>query len=629
MNKPKDAIMNNPYKELSPYLESDASNFKGRTMEVEEMYESFDRNEYLVCHADSGEGKSSILEAGLIPKMKANSYFPIRIIFNSDKHFKNNSIDFDDVVCRIIDEEIGKFSENKSIVVNKVYPNRLTNSDEQELQEWEKELIENNAWLKLRYSRITIDNLLYTPVLIFDQFEEVFTSPFSQEWTDRFFVWLQELSTDLCPQRIVSEIEMHVGENDFPEISSKKYFKAIFSLRSEYVGKLDYWGMQRHYIPMLKSNRYLLRPLTIKGAKEVITGQEGYDGLNDVADSIVDVLRKLQKGKNYVESDISNLPCIPALLLSIVCSRAFNMPLEERSEFIQGLVANNDDEKEAAIHTLIAGFYEKAVSECGIPAGDMAIIEDVLVNSEGNRQRISSHADVLKTINFSSKYIKALEKARLIRVIPEYNREEDYVEIVHDCLCPIIAKRKEIQLTKEVEKRKAEIARIMKKQEKKILRMYRTIRILFLLPLALFSITFAYYRNEGTSFSEYIIRKYSFFGHTMIMGHPLKEALLSYFYIWLSLFLIVFIITYLILRRRTQWSRVGTCIRTIGYIVMAILIWFFIFWISFSVNTSVLYSNIIAVSVSTAIYIFIVAGKDVATSVIQKTKNLFIHENKR
>ena len=49
--------MNNPYKELSPYLESDASSFKGRTMEIEEMYESFDRNEYLVCHADSGEGR--------------------------------------------------------------------------------------------------------------------------------------------------------------------------------------------------------------------------------------------------------------------------------------------------------------------------------------------------------------------------------------------------------------------------------------------------------------------------------------------------------------------------------------------------------------------------------------------
>lgn len=469
MNQQNDVIMNNPYKELSPYLESDASRFKGRTSEIEEMYESFDRNEYLVCHADSGEGKSSIIEAGLIPKMKSNCYYPIRIIFNSDKHFKNNSINYDDVICRIIDEEIVKFSENKSFVVNKVYPNRLTNSDEQELQEWEKELIENNAWLKLRYTRITIDNLLYTPVLIFDQFEEVFTNPFSQEWTDRFFAWLQELSTDLCPQRIVTKIEKHVGENVFPEISTHKYFKSIFSLRSEYVGKLDYWGMQRHYIPLLKNNRYLLRPLTIKGAKEVITGQEGYDGLNDVSDDIVELLRKLQKGKNCVESDSSDLPCIPALLLSIVCSRAYNMSTDERSEFIRSLNADNDDEKEAAIYSLIESFYEKAISECEIPSGDMAIIEDVLVNSEGNRQRVSSHADSLKSIGFSDQYLKKLDKARLIRVIPEYNREEESIELVHDALCPVILKKKEMRFEDALKKHEEHRVWEQKRKMRKLL----------------------------------------------------------------------------------------------------------------------------------------------------------------
>lgn len=460
--------MNNPYKELSPYLESDASRFKGRTVEIEEMYESFDRNEYFVCHADSGEGKSSIIEAGLIPKMKANCYFPIRVVFKSDEqHFKNGNIDFDDVICRIIDDEIAKFSDNKDIVVNKIYPNRLTNGDSTELHEWEKELIENNAWLKLRYTRITIDNLLYIPVLIFDQFEEVFTNPLSQEWTDCFFAWLQELSTDLCPQKIITEIEKHTDEDDFPEISTHKYFKAIFSLRSEYVGKLDYWGMQRHYIPLLKSNRYLLRPLTIKGAKEVITEQEGYNGLNDVADDIVDMLRKLQKGKNYVESGTSNLPCIPALLLSIVCSRAFNMSTEERSEFIQGLVANNDDEKEYAINALIAGFYEKAISECEIPSGDMAVIEDVLVNSEGNRQRVSSHADALKSIDFTGKYLKKMEKARLIRVIPEYNRDEESVEIVHDTLCPVILRKKEQRRQEAENKVKQETERVNKLKEQR------------------------------------------------------------------------------------------------------------------------------------------------------------------
>lgn len=448
--------MNNPYKELSPYIESDAHSFKGRSLEISEMYESFDRHEYLVCHADSGEGKSSIIEAGLIPKMKANCYLPVRVIFKSDEHFKNKDVDFDNVICGIINNEIEKLRGNESLSVDVVYPKRLTNSDERELADWEQKVIDSYAWLRLRYARITVDNLIYTPVLIFDQFEEVFTNPQSQEWTDKFFAWLQELSMDLCPQRIINELEKCVSDDAFPEIETQKHFKAIFSLRSEYVGKLDYWGLQRHYIPLLKNNRYLLRPLTIKGAKEVITQQDGYDGLNAVADEIIDILRKQQRGKNYVIDEKSELPCIPALFLSIICSKTFSMSEEGRMAFMHKLVAEKDEDKETAINSLIESFYEKAVAECGIPSKDMGIIEDVLVNNEGSRQRVSSHADALKAIDFSTKYMEILKNARLIRVIPEYNREDDSVEFVHDALCPIIARRKEQRLAEDAKRREEE-----------------------------------------------------------------------------------------------------------------------------------------------------------------------------
>lgn len=479
--------MKNPYKELSPYAESDAYSFKGRSVEISEMYESFDRHEYLVCHADSGEGKSSIIEAGLIPKMKANCYFPIRIIFKSDEHFKNKDVDFDKVICGIINNEIDKLRSNKSISVDVVYPKRLANSNERKLTDWEQHIIDSYAWLKLRYARITVDNLLYTTVLIFDQFEEVFTNPPSQEWTDKFFAWLQDLSMDLCPQRIINELEKHVNDDAFPEIDMQKHFKAIFSLRSEYVGKLDYWGLQRHYIPLLKNNRYLLRPLTIKGAKEVITLQEGYDGLNVVADEIIDILRKQQKGKNYVMDEASELPCIPALFLSIICSRAFDMSQEERAAFMQRLVAEKDEDKDVAVNSLIEGFYEKAVAECGIPSKDMGIIEDVLINNEGSRQRVSSHADVLKAIDFSTKYMEKLKDVRLIRVIPEYNREEESIEFVHDALCPIIAKRKE-QRIKKIEEQAAidaERANKLKSQREDFVASYMIIPLSVLITIFL------------------------------------------------------------------------------------------------------------------------------------------------
>ena len=176
--------MNNPYKELSSYSEVDAAQFKGRTAEIEKMYKSFYQNEYLVCYADSGEGKSSIIEAGLVPKLRQNIYLPIHIVFKSDRHFQNNDVNFDEVICAAIDEELDRI-RNKRLNVSVEYPIRLSELDGA-MAPWEKILIDKSAWLRLRYTRINIETLVYTPVLIFDQFEEVFTNPSSQEWTDRF-----------------------------------------------------------------------------------------------------------------------------------------------------------------------------------------------------------------------------------------------------------------------------------------------------------------------------------------------------------------------------------------------------------------------------------------------------------
>ena len=61
----------NPYI-IGPYGENDSFKFFGREKELECMYRSFQQNDYLVCYAVSGEGKSSILNAGLFPEMRKN-----------------------------------------------------------------------------------------------------------------------------------------------------------------------------------------------------------------------------------------------------------------------------------------------------------------------------------------------------------------------------------------------------------------------------------------------------------------------------------------------------------------------------------------------------------------------------
>ena len=49
----------NTFLGLQPYTEADAYRFKGRTEESQELFRLIVRNDYTVCYAESGEGKTS------------------------------------------------------------------------------------------------------------------------------------------------------------------------------------------------------------------------------------------------------------------------------------------------------------------------------------------------------------------------------------------------------------------------------------------------------------------------------------------------------------------------------------------------------------------------------------------
>ena len=174
---------------LGPYQEEDKDIFYGRDKEVEEMYRSFLPYDYLVCYAASGEGKSSILNAGLFPKLRENGFFPITVHFGiDDMPWDDCNIDFDATINNVIDETISQAN-----ITSYVMRPLLPPCDEKDL-EWQYELINKSPWLRLRYSQFVSENYRYlTPVLVFDQFEEVYKNPKSEAWTKHFFSCLEML----------------------------------------------------------------------------------------------------------------------------------------------------------------------------------------------------------------------------------------------------------------------------------------------------------------------------------------------------------------------------------------------------------------------------------------------------
>lgn len=388
----------NKAKWASCYEEVDYSNFKGRDRETDELLKLIEYNDFSVLYAVSGEGKSSLINAGLKPKLRKRGYYPIVVRFCTEE-LENNATDFDIFVKNKIDQSN---SEN----VNKYISETSFSKDESSVAS----RLERNVFSRNLYeqpleaeSHITWKYLKLIPILIFDQFEEVFY----KDCTDKFFHWLNDLYK--C------------------SVNSKK-FKVLLSLRNDYVSELDYWCMQRKdlFMPQIKNNRYCLKPLTIESAEEVI----GSYGLDLDEEKKVSILESSKVGWITNLKDQKDNPCISALALQLILSG-----LSSRG---------NSDEKNGENHsveTILQSYYEKSleVSGIGIDSPERDILEDALISSNGHRKLISVNDELLEKIQFEEKYLDKLLETKIVRKTKPSQDGPSWIEFSHDSILKIAA----------------------------------------------------------------------------------------------------------------------------------------------------------------------------------------------
>ena len=483
-------MVNNTFLGLQPYTEDDAYRFKGRTEESQELFRLIVRNDYTMCYAESGEGKTSLLNAGVFPLLREKMYFPIEITFTDDD-YKTTPKTFDNIIDRCIKDSIDKYNAKNQ---NRSVEYKLCSTDFQGLsmqQQLQAELA-NDSWWKLRNYKPQAMGLTFTPVFVFDQFEEVFSQPGSVVWTKTFFDWLEDVSTDSCPERIIEKIRSTIGTDAaFPIIKEEKDFKAIFSLRKEYIGELDYWSMQQSFIPAMKDNRYCLKALTYDGAKKVMTQQKLFD-----ADKVEQVLHYFvsQYSREPNRTISKNLPIIPALLLSVVG--------DTLEKDVSAFVSFRMSEIGQSLNTTLERFYDKAIdsvisklSEQGFDVQSNQCRKDLdkaifaLIDGNGKRVRTKTTATALTQVDFDAIFKKVLCDQRLIKVSKIDN--EDYVELVHDSLCPIVAKKKEQRLLEEAEQE------ILLEQKRKMRKRKIQMGVILLFALASLGLgAFVYRQNE-------------------------------------------------------------------------------------------------------------------------------------
>jgi len=76
---PAEESRHNPYKALLDYRLEDAPFFYGRDQAIHHMFDRLERSPLTILHAESGAGKTSLLQAGIAPRLLIDGHLPLRI----------------------------------------------------------------------------------------------------------------------------------------------------------------------------------------------------------------------------------------------------------------------------------------------------------------------------------------------------------------------------------------------------------------------------------------------------------------------------------------------------------------------------------------------------------------------
>jgi tetratricopeptide (TPR) repeat protein len=415
------------YPGAQPFSDSpeDQQIFFGRDADVDRLFDRVLASRLLVMFSKSGLGKTSLLMAGLFPKLrKEKPLLPVPIRVNAS----------------------GPPAE---IVIGAVT---------QACKHAGAELTSGNTagiWEFLLSSLIWSGDLLLTPVLVFDQFEEIFTlrdSAFRTALASE----LGALAQGIPPERLRT-VEGGRSQNGARLGAQAPEVKILLSLREEYLGTLEELSAQ---IPGLFQERYRLAPLSENEARLAICGPaERVAGPQNApfatpsfaydADALREMLTFLQGRSGFIESFQLQLLCCRAE--EIIGARAKEVIAAAKRAGRPGVAASEDfDETIPAFrisHTDLGGpagmqdvltrFYKHAIGMLVWSDRRRArrLCEEGMVSATGSRIMLEE-AQIQSDYGVAGPALRTLVDARLPRC--EQRLESLFYEVSHDRLAESI-----------------------------------------------------------------------------------------------------------------------------------------------------------------------------------------------
>lgn len=375
-----------PYVGPRPFTRNDQTRFFGRDREAGELLSLIVANQVVVLYAQSGAGKTSLLAAQVTPLLETEDFevWPFArvqgpLIESMDPAEINNIYTFYTLLSW--DEKIANPAELKNQTIRQYLADRPHTTDDDDFEQ--------------------------PRILIFDQFEELFTA-FPARWRERE-AFFNDLNRAL--------------END-------PLLRVVFSLREDYVAQLDPYA---HLMPQNLRTRFRLERMRAGAALEAIRdplqATERHFSAG-VAERLVEDLRAVRVESITGEITTVTGEFIEPVQLQVVCQNLWeDLPAEVAEITAVHLQTFGN------VNQALSAFYERAVARA-LPQSGMneealrRWFEEALITPAGTRGTV--YRGATKTGSLVNAAVDILENMHLIR--GEFRAGSRWYELTHDRL---------------------------------------------------------------------------------------------------------------------------------------------------------------------------------------------------
>jgi tetratricopeptide (TPR) repeat protein len=400
----------NPWLGLASFTEETRAYFYGREDEVAELARRVQRKLLTVLFGQSGLGKTSILRAGLVPRLRGQGYCPVYVRVDYGRDAPEPAEQIKQAIARSATRsgewtQVGVAAEGESL--------------------WEF-LHHRDDVLRDESG----DTLI--PLLIFDQFEEIFTlaqtDDFGRARAARFIADLADLVENRAPKSLEAKLDADDTLAERFDFARSDY-RVLIALREDYLAPLE--GL-KGAMPSITQNRLRLAPMT--GSQALTAVMRPGNGL--VSEEVAAAIVRFVAGG----AELANAEVEPSLL-SLICRELNDARIEQgRDEISLDLLAGSHA-------TILSNFYERALADQ--PAAVRRIIEDQLLTASGYRENIAEErlVSALAAAGAAPETLAVLVNRRLLRI--EERLDVRRVELTHDVLCGVVKASRDLRHERE------------------------------------------------------------------------------------------------------------------------------------------------------------------------------------